>query len=69
MLRHRRHQPGIEHVDQGLDQLEPNPRVAHGQGLGPDHHHGPHYLRLDEGSGSRGVAAQEGMLKFPPLGH
>ena len=60
---------GVEQGDDGVDHHRPHPRVAHGQGPGPQQHHGPHDLGLDQRPHAGGVRADEPPLQLlPPLG-
>src|SRR5215211_2615566 len=54
----------VEERHQGVDEFGADSGVARGKGLRPDHHHGPHDLRLDELSHTGGVAAEERVLEL-----
>ena len=55
---------GVEQGQQPLDDLRAHARAAHGQGAGPQQHHGPHHLALDRRAHAGGVRADERALQL-----
>jgi hypothetical protein len=58
LRRHVRAYPLVQHANERVGQVRPHARVAAGEGVGPDDHHGAHHL-LGEWRPDAGAAVQD----------